>query len=252
MRWLLLGGLALPLWTGCGDDGGGSDDTSASGSSGTGPVTTTMVPTTDPMPMTGDSTGDSTATDDTMGSSGTGDEGEGSLGQMHGVVTLQFEAAEGAPAGLLDGTARVSVTVGYASCMRDFYDANPPWARDGADGMPIFDASIGGGLCGFGEANDVACSVMALSQNVTVAYALNVEYTVTSPVEGNVLRVGPLPTRPLSLCDADQNAVIIGSAEAIRGFDGAGNTLWQAESFSPMGAPTDDPAPIVIMAGPPA
>ncbi len=212
-------------------------------------MATTMVATTAPMPMTGDSTGVATA-GDTAGSSGTGDTGEGSLGDMHGVVTLQFQAAEGAPATILDGTARVSVTLGYASCVRDFYNANPSWARDGVDGMPVFDAAIATGLCGFGEANDAACSIMSLSQNVTVAYALNLEYTVTGPLAGNVLRAGPLPTPALSLCEADENAVLIGSAEAIRGLDGAGNTLWQAESFSPMQARTDDAAPIVVMAGP--
>ncbi len=148
------------------------------------------------------------------------------------------------------GTTQVSVTLLYLQCLRDFYDAHPQWSQDGPDGAVAFEAAMTE-LC-VPEADGIECSVAEIRQELDVVRQLTVVYDVQPPIEGGTLRFGPLPTAGLAGCaDGGLPIVRVGSNGAVRGLDGAGDVVWNMESFNPAEAATDQGAPITIRAAVP-
>jgi hypothetical protein len=242
---VMLGGLAVAACAG--DDG---DDAEPSGTTAAG--STGAPSSTGDGPMGTSADGSSGAPTTAGDSGGTGDPQDGSLGDQHGVILLEFQRPEGVAEDPFVGTARVSVTMSYLECLVAFYDTNPAWWQDGVDGAVIFETAAGpAGLCSK-DPPSAPCTVLAINQNVDVAQAINIEYTVSGGLEGQTLRVGPVPTAALAACAPGTSpALRIGGGGAIRGLDAGGAVLWEALSFAPDQAATDDGTAIVIRAGTP-
>ena len=257
--WALL--LACGPSNGEGDGGGTSaasstgETTAAAASRGGASTGETGGETADPTTAassggaSADETGSGTtdATTDDTGAMPT----SGSLGNGHGVVLVELLRAPDADEDPFVDTARVEVSLLYLGCLIDFYEAEPAWRRDGADGSAVFDSALAEGLCDPASAELVECTVADIVQELEVTSALTVTYEVTGPLEGRRLRFGPLPTLELAACaDGGQPIVRVGSNGSVRGVDASGTTVWVTQSFFPAEAATDVGAPISINAVP--
>lgn len=165
----------------------------------------------------------------------------GSLGMAHGVVSIQLLRGRDDEIDPFVGTARVEITLLYRDCLIAFYEANPSWQQQGADGSVVFDAALGAGLCDPSDPELVDCTVAQIVQTLDATQSLTVVHEVTGTLdEGLLLRVGPLPDHQLAACPEGGSPIVrIGSTEAVRGFDAADALLWTTEAYNPAEAATD-------------
>jgi hypothetical protein len=174
----------------------------------------------------------------------------------HGFVELQFARSESLPDWPFS-TAEISVTMEYDPCFTEFYDANPNYEADGVDGAPIFGTLADGGegwrdrLCAPADPGQVACTVSEIEQQLDVASLLTVTYAVTSDVENQQLKFGPLPLIdeiPEFVCESGSPRVLV-SPQQIQGRDAVGNVIWEGEALDEdMAAPGQGKAVVVKVA----
>ena len=255
-------GLALALLAGCGDPitlddetgsepGTSAEDTTSDGATTDATINTTAT-TLDDTSTTNPTGTDPTATTDADADTSTGGYDPGSLGNDHGVVLVEFQRHASATEDPFVGTAQIEVTLGYLGCLFDFYENNPEYQQQGREGQIIFGDALGPGLCEPLTPETIECSALSIFQSLDVAAFLSVIYDVSGPIEGRRLRFGPLPTAALTLCgDGELPAVIVVTGSVIRGFDAAGDVIWQTVSFFPHQAATDQSAPITVEVAPP-
>ncbi len=173
----------------------------------------------------------------------------------HGVVWLQLLRGASQADNPYVGTAKIEITLLYRECLIDFYNANPDYQQTGAEGALVFGTREDGGegwldrLCESPNPNRVSCSVESFRQELSTARQLTVTYVIEGDPENREVPFGPVPKAELAACEAGGQPVVrVGSNGAVRGLDGAGNTLWNTESFTPNEAATDQGAAIKIKA----
>ncbi len=173
----------------------------------------------------------------------------------HGVVWLQLQRGESQSDNPYIGTAKIEVTLLYLECLIGFYEANPDYQQLGIIGAGVFGTLEDGGegwrdrLCDSANPNRLDCDVDSFRQELVAARQLTVTYSIDVDPENRELPFGPIPLASLAMCEAGGKPIVrVGSNGAVRGLDGAGNTLWNTESFNPAEAATGQGAPIKIKA----
>jgi hypothetical protein len=173
----------------------------------------------------------------------------------HGVVWLELKRGDSQPDNPYVGTAKIEVTLLYRECLIAFYDANPDYQQYGTEGATIFGKRTDGGegwqdrLCELSNPERVDCTVDEFRQELSMVKQLTVTYSIEGDAEDRELAFGPVPKEDLAACEAGRLPIVrVGSNGAVRGIDGAGNTLWNTESFSPSEAATDQGQRIGISA----
>jgi hypothetical protein len=233
--WPHLGVLAV-IATACGDSPSPAADTEATGSTTTG--------------------GESESSGSGESESSTGDVVEWPYD--HAYVKVSFAPPTGAPdASILDQTVTVVIAMDYGECLTAYYEANPFVRQDGELGAGIFgDAEAGGEgwkdlLCSPLFGDHAACSIVWITQRVDAVQSLTITYDITADLATKPLFFGPLPTPEVAACTGGTTpSVRVVDGMSIRGIDAEGNDLWEAESWVPEEAASQDEAPIVVTVAP--
>lgn len=183
---------------------------------------------------------------------GVGATGSADADVDYGTVVIRLREAPNVTADPFPGTARVSITLDYLDCLLDFHERNPSWSEGGAAGEHVFAAAEApGGLCMDARVVDITCFDASISQGPE-GLDQTVDYRVGDVRTGSTLAFGPLPSSEQASCPAGQEPIVrVASNDAVQGFDAAGNLLWEAISFDPDKAATDQGQPIEIRVGPP-
>jgi hypothetical protein len=173
----------------------------------------------------------------------------------HGVVWLDLKRGDSQPDNPYVGTAKIEVTLLYRECLIEFYEANPDYQQFGIEGAMIFGKRADGGegwqdrLCQLSNPERVDCTVDEFRQELSMVKQLTITYSIEGDAEDRELPFGPIPQPDLAACKGGGVPIVrVGSNGAVRGIDGAGNTLWNTESFSPSEAATDQGQRIGISA----
>jgi hypothetical protein len=161
-------------------------------------------------------------------------------GLTHTYVKLHLHRGASEDSGPYAGTARVTAFLEYGECISDFYVRHPELRADALEGHLVFGPVGEGGegwtdrLCAR-EDGFATCGVVSIGQSLedVPAFGLSVVFTVEGDLEGQQLRVGPLPTTATAECGAGALPVVHAGGEVALGQDGTGTTIWRPESFDP-------------------
>lgn len=163
-----------------------------------------------------------------------------------GYVKLQFQKGDQSESPY-PGTAEVTVTVQYLTCLSDFFDAKPQYRMDGVDGGDVY-YEWQDRLCSIDNSGhpEVECQVKDMIQRVGEdagdANTLQIVYTAMGPVQDNVVLIGPLPTEELAGCVPVVR--VIGAS----GANGSGTQIWRHQSFPEPQAATGQRLPMRVTA----
>jgi hypothetical protein len=99
----------------------------------------------------------------------------------------------------------------------------------------------------------IDCTVTSFEQELgDMSKWLTVTLAVTGEIANRIAPFGPLPTAETAGCvPPDLPLVRLNAPGNVRGRDANGNIIWNAESFSPFEAVTDQGTEIQIRAAPP-
>jgi hypothetical protein len=184
----------------------------------------------------GDGDGDGEADD----GSSDADADPDASGLTHTYVKLHFHRGVSEGSSPYVGTGRVTAFLEYGECISDFYSRHPELRADALEGHRVFGPLSEGGegwtdrLCAR-EDGFATCGVLSIGQSLenVPAFGLSVVFTVEDDLEGQQLRVGPLPTTATAECGAGALPVVHVGGEVALGEDGTGTTIWTPESFDP-------------------
>lgn len=175
----------------------------------------------------------------------------------HGSVKVRFRRAPNVDVDPFVGTVNVEITLDYLDCIIDFYNRNPDYTQQGAVGLPAFGTEDQGGegwadrLCDGSEAEQAPCNVVSIEQQLDMNPHLTIIYEMTGDLENRFVNFGPLPTDELAACEGlGQPIVRVASNGDVRGLTGSGETLWEAVSFDPDKAATNQGQAMEIRCGP--
>ncbi len=181
--------------------------------------------------------------------------GEAPEEDTHGFVKVLFGRSDAEAENPYVGTAEVTIQMAYGDCYQQFYERNPNYAIDGADGAPMFGTEEDGGegwkdrLCSEDVSALADCEVLGFNQVLDTAKRLGVTYRVNGDLENRVMLFGPIPNTELAECDGGGSPRVRLEGGGTRGLDGpGGNQVWEVSTFSPDEAVPGDGASINIKA----
>jgi hypothetical protein len=177
----------------------------------------------------------------------------------HGFVKLQLTPSEAETCDIFGGTVVVEITMYYDECLTSYYTGNPDAQINGRDGELVFGGEDLGGegwkdrLCEVDVGSLVECTVIDFEQELNdMSRFLTVTLAVTGEICNRVAPFGPLPTQEKAGCEGGSLPVVrLTSPGNVRGRDANDAIIWQAGSFSPFEAATNQGAEIRISASPP-
>ncbi|MCA9690885.1 MAG: hypothetical protein R3A51_06935 [Nannocystaceae bacterium] len=173
--------------------------------------------------------------------------GEEELGDMHGFVCIDMDAAANTDTSVFASTTNVRVKLSYSQCLQDFYlNDHPEYRLDGAMGEAIFKDWAANKLCGAGASKPLPCELdpdnlssvfeqRLITDDNNSEYALLINYKLTEQgaVDGKRILFGPIPLEELAGCGTD---VKVAANADVQGIDGNGTPIWQMVSFGPNSA----------------
>lgn len=172
---------------------------------------------------------------------------------QHGSVRITLTRAEGQADNPFVGTAQVRVVLEYGPCLENFYEANPEYQQEGAQGDLVFGRLEDGGegwadrLCDDPEPQQIECEVALIEQELDQSSQLRVTYNVQADdLETRFLRVGPIPLPELAMCEAGQEPRVRLTPNPVTGFDANGMTIWNTATFNAPEANPNQGADLVV------
>jgi hypothetical protein len=181
--------------------------------------------------------------------------GSGEEDLTHGYIEVVMTPAQNETAEVFAGTSRIIATVTYQTCLQTFYANESGWRQDGPDGAPVFGNDEGGEdwktrLCDPAESGQIGCSVALIDQNLeTSPPNLAITYDVTSFIEGQFIKVGPIPLQELAGCEGGQRPLVGIGGNVVSGLNGAGAKIWQVATFKPPEISPEDGGSVQVTVG---
>jgi hypothetical protein len=170
----------------------------------------------------------------------------------HGYVKLHLSRAANQDESPFGGTDSIRVNLRYGDagspCLIKFYEQNPNWAIDGADGAPVFE-EWETKVCEIDPSQDapVPCEFATITQRLGEVPTLTLEYEVPGDdIENHVLIAGPLPTAKLADCAGGTAPTVSLQGGDVSGFGSSGSMIWQGTSAPEPVAQTGQGLPLKV------
>ena len=169
----------------------------------------------------------------------------------YGSIVLEMRAHDGDAEATFGGTATIVATVGYGTCIEEFYREHEDDVFTGPDGEATVDEWTDR-LCDEDEGSreePLACEVAAIEQSIEGGPSrLVVTFAVMGAVDGREAVVGPFPDAGSSACTGGALPGLHVGADAVRGLDGEGNEIWTAQPDAEGLAVVDQAEHVVVFA----